>query len=217
MRRPIIAAMSGVSVAVLGLSLHASERTAPAAGRAVQAGLVGSPGGAGADSAPTAATGTIATPTPPRSSATRRPALRPIRGAASSRPPTAAPARASHAPAPSPTARRTAPSPAARPSAKPAPPTVVVDGSPADTQYGPVQVQVTLRGGHIIRSDAIAYPRSGGRDQEINSRAVPQLDDETVQADGAQIDTVSGATYTSDGYRQSLQSALDAAHKAGAR
>ncbi|MCU1595043.1 MAG: hypothetical protein JWO12_2435 [Frankiales bacterium] len=74
-----------------------------------------------------------------------------------------------------------------------------------------------MRAGHIIRADAIVYPQGGGRDQEINSQAVPQLDQETVQADSASIDTVSGATYTSDGYRQSLQSALDAAHRAGAR
>jgi uncharacterized protein with FMN-binding domain len=93
---------------------------------------------------------------------------------------------------------------------------VVVDGAPADTRYGPVQVQITVRSGRIIRADAIDYPQGSGRDQQINSYAVPQLDDETVQAQSAQIDTVSGATYTSDGYRTSLQSALDAAHRAGA-
>jgi uncharacterized protein with FMN-binding domain len=74
-----------------------------------------------------------------------------------------------------------------------------------------------LRNGRIIKSDAIAYPQDSGRDQEINSWAVPQLNAEAVQANSAQIDTVSGATYTSEGYRQSLQSALDAAHRAGVR
>lgn len=90
-----------------------------------------------------------------------------------------------------------------------------MNGQAADTQYGPVQVQITVSGGRITRADAIDYPQGGGRDQEINSQAVPQLDQETLQAQSAQIDTVSGATYTSDGYRQSLQSALDAAHQAG--
>jgi uncharacterized protein with FMN-binding domain len=80
--------------------------------------------------------------------------------------------------------------------------------------YGPVQVQVTVRGSRIVSSHAINYPQGGGRDQEINSVAIPQLDQETLQTQSARIDTVSGATYTSDGYRQSLQSALDAAHAA---
>lgn len=93
---------------------------------------------------------------------------------------------------------------------------VVVNGASVDTQYGPVQVQITVRSGRIIKADAIDYPQSSDRDQRINSYAVPQLDDETVQAQSAQIDTVSGATYTSDGYRTSLQSALDAAHRSGA-
>jgi uncharacterized protein with FMN-binding domain len=84
--------------------------------------------------------------------------------------------------------------------------------------YGPVQVQVTVRvtvaGTRIVSAHAIDYPQGGGRDQEINSRAIPALDQETVQTQSARIDTVSGATYTSDGYRRSLQSALDAAHRA---
>ena len=92
-----------------------------------------------------------------------------------------------------------------------------MNGAPADTQYGPVQVQISIRSGRIIRADAIDYPQGSRRDQEINSSAIPQLNQETLDAQSANIDTVSGATYTSDGYRQSLQSALDAAHKAGAR
>ena len=78
-----------------------------------------------------------------------------------------------------------------------------------------MQVQLTLRQGRIVKANAIDYPNGGGRSQEINSYAIPQLDDETLKAQSAQIDTVSGATYSSDGYRTSLQSALDAAHQAG--
>jgi uncharacterized protein with FMN-binding domain len=87
-----------------------------------------------------------------------------------------------------------------------------VNGAAANTRYGPVQVQITVQGNRILSAAAIAYPANERRDVEINSYAVPQLDQETVTAQSAQIDTVSGATYTSDGYRASLQSALDAAH-----
>ena len=75
-----------------------------------------------------------------------------------------------------------------------------------------MQVQITLTGGRIVRSDAIVYPQDTNRDKSINDNAVPDLDQETLQAQSSQIDTVSGATYTSQGYRLSLQSALDAAH-----
>jgi uncharacterized protein with FMN-binding domain len=97
------------------------------------------------------------------------------------------------------------------------PASVTVNGRAVDTSYGPVQVQITVRGGRVTKADALEYPQSAGQSQEINSRAIPQLDQEAVRADSAQIDTVSGATYTSAGYRESLQSALDAAHQAGAR
>jgi uncharacterized protein with FMN-binding domain len=93
------------------------------------------------------------------------------------------------------------------------PTTRTINGAPADTRYGPVQVQIRMSGQRIVSADAIVYPTNSSRDQEINSQAIPQLNDETMKAQSANIDTVSGATYTSDGYRQSLQSALDAAHR----
>jgi uncharacterized protein with FMN-binding domain len=85
-------------------------------------------------------------------------------------------------------------------------------GDAADTRYGPVQVQITVAGGKITDAQAVQYPQESGRDVRINSTAVPELNQETLQAQSAQIDTVSGATYTSEGYQQSLQSAIDAAH-----
>ena len=88
----------------------------------------------------------------------------------------------------------------------------MVNGATVDTKYGPVQVQLDVRNGSIVSATAIQYPQSGGRDRQINSYAIPVLQQETVTAQSAQIDTVSGATFTSDGYRQSLQSAIDAAH-----
>jgi uncharacterized protein with FMN-binding domain len=110
-----------------------------------------------------------------------------------------------------------APKPSPSPSPSPSPrkttaTTRTINGAAADTRYGPVQVQIKVSGNRIVSSDAIVYPTNERRDREINDYAVPQLNDETVQAQSASIDTVSGATYTSDGYRQSLQSAIDAAH-----
>jgi uncharacterized protein with FMN-binding domain len=89
--------------------------------------------------------------------------------------------------------------------------TGTVTGTAADTRWGPVQVKVTLAGGRITTVDVVEEPDSNHRDQEINADAVPQLVQETLQAQNAQIDMVSGATYTSQGYVTSLQSALDQA------
>jgi uncharacterized protein with FMN-binding domain len=86
-----------------------------------------------------------------------------------------------------------------------------VTGTAADTRWGPVQVKVTFASGKITAADVVEQPDSNNRDQEINAEAVPQLVQETLQAQNAQIDMVSGATYTSEGYVTSLQSALDQA------
>ena len=89
--------------------------------------------------------------------------------------------------------------------------TKTVTGDAAQTRYGPVQLQVTFNGKKIVRINVIAYPTESGRDQQINSYALPILNQEAMAAQSAQIDVVSGATYTSDGYAQSLQSAIDKA------
>ncbi len=80
------------------------------------------------------------------------------------------------------------------------------------TRWGPMQVEITVSGGKITAAQAVQYPSGNGRDAEINSYALPVLNQEVVDRQSAQIDTVSGATVTSDGYLQSLQSALDQAH-----
>jgi uncharacterized protein with FMN-binding domain len=84
-----------------------------------------------------------------------------------------------------------------------------VTGDVAQTQWGPVQVQLTVQGGKITAVNVLQYPNGNHRDVEINDYALPILIDETVKAQDAQIDMVSGATVTSDGYIRSLQSALD--------
>jgi uncharacterized protein with FMN-binding domain len=85
-------------------------------------------------------------------------------------------------------------------------------GSLAQTRWGPVQVTITVTGGKITDVAVPIYPSGNGRDAEINAYALPVLSQETISAQNAKIDTVSGATVTSDGYLQSLQAALDAAH-----
>ena len=86
-----------------------------------------------------------------------------------------------------------------------------VTGTAADTRWGPVQVQITVANGSITNVTVVQYPNNNGRDQEINAQALPILIQETLKAQSAKIDMVSGATYTSDGYITSLQSALDKA------
>lgn len=89
-----------------------------------------------------------------------------------------------------------------------------VTGDAADTRYGPVQVRITVTGGKVTNVTAVEYPTTDPRDAEINAYAIPVLNREATQAGDAGIDMVSGATYTSQGYVRSLQSALD---KAGVR
>ncbi|MBU3866657.1 FMN-binding protein, partial [Streptomyces sp. 4503] len=87
-----------------------------------------------------------------------------------------------------------------------------VTGDVAQTQYGPVQVSLTVSGGKITGARAVKTPNSGPQSEQIAKDSIPKLNQQAVSA--AKVDTVSGATYTSEGYAKSLQSALD---KAGAR
>jgi len=87
--------------------------------------------------------------------------------------------------------------------------TKVVTGNAVDTGYGPIQLQVTFSGTTIQAIQALQTPNEGGRSVSINQQAVPMLTQEALASQSAHIDTVSGATYTSEGYMQSLQSAID--------
>jgi uncharacterized protein with FMN-binding domain len=106
---------------------------------------------------------------------------------------------------------RTSSAPSAPKTTSAAPTTRTVTGATAQTKYGPVQVRITLTGSRITGASAVQSPDETARSKDINSTAVPKLNQETLQAQSADIDTVSGATYTSAGYKQSLQSALDRA------
>jgi len=86
-----------------------------------------------------------------------------------------------------------------------------VTGSVASTQWGPVQLQLRIGGGKVTGVSVLQQPSGNPKDDEINSYALPILNQETIKDQSANIDMVSGATVTSTGYVQSLQSALDQA------
>lgn len=86
-----------------------------------------------------------------------------------------------------------------------------VTGTTAATEWGPVQVEIVVKNKKITSVQVVQQPNGNPRDDQINSYALPILVSETISAQSAKIDMVSGATVTSDGYLQSLQSALDQA------
>jgi uncharacterized protein with FMN-binding domain len=86
-----------------------------------------------------------------------------------------------------------------------------VTGTVANTEHGPMQVQLTLAGQKITRVTILQRTNDGAESVQIDSFAIPKLTSETLAAQSAHIDSVSGASYTSSGYIQSLQSALDQA------
>jgi uncharacterized protein with FMN-binding domain len=129
-------------------------------------------------------------------------------------PAAALPSSTPAAPAPSTSApSRSAPSRSAPSSSPPSTSaaTRTIAGQAVQTQYGVVQVQVVLSGNKIKNVSFLQLTAYDPRSQEINSAAAPILLQQTLAAQSSQIDGVSGATYTSEGYVQSLQSALDQA------
>lgn len=122
------------------------------------------------------------------------------------------------APTPTSTARVTAP-PRTAPGQTP-PQTAVPAGTAAgtftgalvDTRYGPVQVRIVVSGTKVVDVQAVALPRDRARSAAISQYSAPILRTEAIQAQSAQIDVVSGATYTSIAYARSLDSALKQAH-----
>jgi uncharacterized protein with FMN-binding domain len=89
--------------------------------------------------------------------------------------------------------------------------TATVAGDVTQTIYGPIQVTITVKSGKITAASVPVHPDGTPHDQQLNSYALPQLIQETITADSANISAVSGATYTSQGYISSLQSAIDKA------
>jgi uncharacterized protein with FMN-binding domain len=85
-------------------------------------------------------------------------------------------------------------------------------GQIVTTPFSVIQVRVTFTGKQLTRVETVELSGNGARTQAINSHAEPILRQEALKAGSAKIDVVSGATYTSESYRDSLQSAIDAAH-----
>jgi uncharacterized protein with FMN-binding domain len=109
------------------------------------------------------------------------------------------------APATTGPAEKGTPSPTARSTG-----TRTFDGATVNTPYGPVQVRITKTNGKLTDVTALQLPNADPQSQQIASYAAPLLRSEALKAGSAKIDTISGATYDSEGYAQSLQAALDA-------
>ncbi|MCU1482900.1 MAG: FMN-binding protein [Subtercola sp.] len=124
-------------------------------------------------------------------------------------------ARASTTPTatPEPSTAASAPSATSAPSESPSAASTdgTYTGSSVNTRYGTVQVQITVSAGSITDVTALQLTDSDSRSVQISNRAAPVLRQEVLAAQSANVDSVSGATYTSDGYLKSLQSALDQA------
>ena len=86
-----------------------------------------------------------------------------------------------------------------------------VTGPVVNTQFGPVQVAAKVAGGKVCAVRTLQSPNFDHESISINAQAIPMLDQQAVQAGDASFAGVSGATYTTDGYRQSLQAVLDQA------
>lgn len=97
------------------------------------------------------------------------------------------------------------------PGASAAPAKRTVTGDVAQTSYGPVQVSITVEGRRITAATAVQAPNGTAMSGQLTASAIPRLNQAAVTAQSAAIDTVSGASFTSQGYQQSLQSALDKA------
>lgn len=101
-----------------------------------------------------------------------------------------------------------APSPSAAPAGR-----RTVDGDVVSTPYGPVQVAIVVDGGRIVDVRTLRTPSDADRSVRLATLATPILRQEVLATQSARVDTVSGATYTSDGYARSVQYALD--HSSG--
>jgi uncharacterized protein with FMN-binding domain len=171
---------AGPSASATPLTTPAGRGSAAASGRASQA------------TPRASATSASASPKPPKSpvsapttQAPTRPVTTPARAPSSSAPTQAPPTSAT----PTPAAPRT------------------ITGPEEQTQYGPVQVTITVSGSKITAASGSTL----GQGDQIGQGALPQLNSEAVAAQNASIQAVSGATYTSNGYIESLQSAVDQA------
>jgi uncharacterized protein with FMN-binding domain len=193
MRRALFAVTGLAAGTTMLVALKGGPSATPVAQKA-PAGVVGAPAGAEPAGRPGAVPGAPA----PGAAApgTRAPSARPPAG------PSAGPARRAPAPA------RTSTAPAA-PEA-PAGPSQV-DGSVQTNEYGTVQVRVRFDGTRITSVEALQMPEDNTTTRRKSEQVQSTLSAQAVQRQSADVDTVSGATETSESYRRSLRAALDRA------
>jgi uncharacterized protein with FMN-binding domain len=121
-------------------------------------------------------------------------------------PPTSTPV-STQTPTPTPT-----PTPVPAPTPAPKPAGLYADGTytgtSADAYYGTVQIQAVIQNGKLAAVNFLQYPSDRSTSRYINSQAMPQLKSEAIAAQSANVSGVSGATDTSQAFRQSLGDAL---------
>ena len=130
---------------------------------------------------------------------------------ASSAPTASAPTKSSGAstkPTSKPTKSSTSPAPVQTQPAASAGVSGTFDGNTTSTRWGPVQVRIVVKDGKIVAASALQSPNGDRRSADISRQAIPYLVQETLAAQSDQISGVGGATYTSNGWYTSLQSAL---------
>ena len=164
--------------------------TPPQFGTTSSSGLGGTLLGGGSTTSTASTTGTTPAPAATQAASTPAPAA------------TATKKATATTPAPAPTTAAPAPAPAK------AKPSGTFTGSTSQTRFGPVQVQITLVNGKITAANALQYPNNDFRSQQISQQAIPYLVQETLAANSADIQGVGGASYTSQGWYDSLVSAL---------
>jgi len=133
----------------------------------------------------------------------------PGRAAAPSAAPSSAPTKAATTPTKAATTpTKAAPQPVQTTPAASAGITGTFDGNTASTRWGPVQVRIVVKDGKIVGASALQSPDGDSRSRSISQQAIPYLVQETLAAQSDQISGVGGASYTSNGWFTSLQSAL---------
>jgi len=175
--------------------------TSPATPTVSAAPTTSSPTGLAASASPSTTATKKSTPQP--SATTTAPTMTSPTTAQATKTPTAAPSTT----APTKKATTAPTTPAPTKSSTPAGPSGTFSGPTENTQYGEVQVTITVSDGKITNAEG-NLPQGG---DSIAQNAIPTLNQEVLTAQSASIQAVSGATYTSDGYIQSLQSAVDSA------
>ena len=157
---------------------------------------------------PVTSTPTASTPTPTATKKTKKPTPKKTKVAATktrapiSTPVKSTPTPVKSTPTPIPVKSTPTPTPVA------AGVSGTFTGASANTRFGPVEVQITVVNNKITNAVALVYPVESFRDQQINQQAIPYLIEETLSAQSANIQGVGGASFTSQGWINSLQSAI---------